>query len=132
MATISGTVGKVTNVSANGDIAHVKSWSLDVAPAELDASSFGSTWRLTDSGVKEWSGSFEALYESGVASQSDLWDRFIAGESVSFYFVVSEESRYEGNIKITSITPSQSHDGLATLNVAFKGTGELVRGPQLP
>jgi hypothetical protein len=122
MATISGTTGRVNTGDA---VANTKSWSLDVPSTELDASTFGISWELTDSGIKEWSGSFEASYESGTSTQTDLWNAFIAGSTLEIDFLMDPANYYTGEIKITSISPSQSHNELGKLTVAFKGTGAL-------
>ena len=88
MALLSGTAGSVVYGGTAGTaIEGMKSWTLDVAVGELDASSFGSTWKLTEGGVKEWSGSAEGNADDGTAMQASAWTALTAGTKVVMLFV---------------------------------------------
>ena len=83
MALLSGTAGSVVYGGTAGTaIEGMKSWTLDVAVGELDASSFGSTWKLTEGGVKEWSGSAEGNADDGTAMQASAWTALTTGTKV--------------------------------------------------
>ena len=128
MAVISGTLGSVRYGGTAGTaIGGLKTWSLDVAAAELDASAFGSTWRETDSGIKEWSGSCEGNYDDTDAFQIALWTALTGGTKVDLAFFVGSGDYYHGSAVITGHSPSQSFDGLGGATFSFKGHGPLTR-----
>lgn len=128
MAVISGTQGSVVYGGTAGTaVGAMKTWSLDVAAAELDASSFGSTWRLTDSGIKEWSGSCEGNYDDTDTYQTSLWTALTGGTKVVMAFYAGTADGLWGTAVITGHSPSQSFDGLAGANFSFKGHGPLTR-----
>lgn len=128
MAVISGTQGSVTYGGTAGTIVGgIKTWSLDVAAAELDASNFGSTWRLTDSGIKEWSGSFEGNYDDTDAQQTTLWTNLTTGAKGVVVFGMGTADYFHGTVVILGHSPSQSFDGLGAGSWNFKGHGPLTR-----
>ena len=128
MAVLSGTAGSVVYGGTAGTIVGgLKTWSLDVAAAELDASNFGSTWRLTDSGIKEWSGSFEGNYDDTDAQQTTLWTNLTTGAKSLVQFVVGTADYFYGTVVMTGHSPSQSFDGLGAGSWNFKGHGPLTR-----
>lgn len=128
MAVISGTQGSVTYGGTSGTlVGGIKTWSLDVAAAELDASNFGSTWRLTDSGIKEWSGSFEGNYDDTDAQQTTMWTNLIGGVKAVMLFGQGTADYFHGTAVITGHSPSQSFDGLGAASWNFKGHGPLTR-----
>lgn len=128
MAVISGTQGSVVYGGTAGTVVGgMKTWSLDVAASELDASSFGSTWRLTDSGIKEWSGSAEGNYDDTDTYQTSLWTALTAGTKTVMMFSVGTADYFYGTAVITGASPSQSFDGLGGMNFSFKGHGPLTR-----
>lgn len=128
MAVLSGTAGSVVYGGTAGTIIlGLKTWSLDVAAAELDASNFGSTWRLTDSGIKEWSGSFEGNYDDTDAQQTTLWTNLTTGVKSLVQFVMGTADYFYGTVVMTGHSPSQSFDGLGAAGWTFKGHGPLTR-----
>lgn len=128
MAVISGTAGTVVYGGTAGTaVANIKTWSLDVAAAELDASAFGSTWKLTDSGIKEWGGSFEGNSDDSDAQQTALWTALTTGAKVVMMLAQGTARRFYGTAVITGDSPSQSFDGLAAESWSIKGHGPLTR-----
>ena len=128
MAVISGTLGSVVyNGTAGTVIGGMKTWSLEVAAAELDASSFGSSWRTTDAGVKEWSGSCEGNYDDTDAQQTAMWTALTAGTKVNMAFYLGTADYFYGTAVLTGYSPSLSFDGLGAANFSFKGHGPLTR-----
>lgn len=128
MGVISGTQGSVVYGGTAGTaVGGMKTWSLDVAAAELDASSFGSTWKLTDSGIKEWGGSFEGNYDDTDTYQTALWTALTGGTKVVMAFYAGTADGFYGTAVITGHAPSQSFDGLAAAGYNFKGHGPLTR-----
>jgi hypothetical protein len=128
MAVISGTMGSVAYGGTAGTVVgNLKTWSLDVAAGELDASAFGSSWRLTDSGIKEWSGSCEGNYDDTDAQQTALWSALTGGTKVIMAFYLGTADYFHGTAVITGHSPSLSFDGLGAANYSFKGHGPLTR-----
>ena len=124
----SGTLGSVLYGGTAGTLIEgLKTWSLDVGAAELDASAFGSSWKRTESGIKEWSGSIEGNAEAG-GQQSALWGALSGGSKVELSFFMGGTAQYyRGTAVITGSGPSQSFDGQGGESFKFKGDGPLVR-----
>ena len=100
MALLSGTAGSVVYGGTAGTaIEGMKSWTLDVAVGELDASSFGSTWKLTEGGVKEWSGSAEGNADDGTAMQASAWTALTAGTKVIMLFATGASDYFHGTAR---------------------------------
>jgi predicted secreted protein len=128
MAVISGTQGSVVYGGTAGTIiAGLKTWSLDIAATELDASNFGSTWKLTESGIKEWSGQVEGNYDDTDAQQTALWTALTAGSKAVVNFYQGTADYFSGTIVVVGHSPSQSFDGLGAGSWSFKGHGPLTR-----
>lgn len=128
MAVLSGTAGSVVYGGTAGTaIEGMKSWTLDVAVGELDASQFGSTWKLTEGGVKEWSGSADGNADDGTAMQASAWTSLTAGTKVVMMFAVGAADYYYGTALITGQSTGSSFDGLATTSYTFKGHGPLTK-----
>ena len=128
MANLSGTAGSVVYGGTAGTaIEGMKSWSLDVAVGELDASSFGSTWKLVEGGIKEWSGSAEGNADDGDLMQSSIWTNLQAGTKVVMVFAMGTARKWSGTALITGSSPSISFDGLGAESYSFTGHGPLTR-----
>lgn len=127
MAVISGTMGSVTSPLNSTGIAGIRNWSLDIGAGDLNASQFGSTWVQTDSGIKEWSGSFEGLFDDTDSIEGAVYSALIAGTKPKCWFYVGPSDHFSGTVVITGAAPAQSHDGLGALSYSFKGHGPLVR-----
>lgn len=128
MAVLSGTAGSVVYGGTAGTaVEGMKSWTLDVAAGELDASNFGSTWKLTEAGIKEWGGSAEGNADDGTAMQQSLWTSLEAGTKVVMLFAMGGSDYRHGTAVITGESTGQSFDGLATVGYTFKGHGPLTK-----
>jgi hypothetical protein len=93
----------------------------------LDASSFGSSWKQTDSGIKEWGGSCEGNYDDTDTFQTSMWTALTGGTKVVMAFYVGTADYFHGTAVILGHTPSQSFDGLGAAAYSFKGHGPLTR-----
>lgn len=121
MAQISGRSGMVM---AAGDIAGIKSWTLDYTVDILDTTDFADSGtspysRTFVPGLSGWSGSFE-----GYKTTSPI----TLGTSSSSITLRLEEdgSRYwEGQAFITGIHANTAVDGIVTYAYDFQGTGDL-------
>jgi len=130
MAVISGTQGSVCHAVVLGivevAITGIKTWSLDVPATILDAGNFGSTWKLTDSGIKEWSGNFEGN-EDTVELDPPLWNYFVTGTKLVLKLAVGPNDFFHGTVLLGQSSSSQSYDGLGAGSWSFTGHGPLTR-----
>lgn len=131
MAVFSGTQGSVvygaTGGTAGTATSGMKTWSLDVAAAILDGSNFGSTWKLTESGIKEWTGSCEGNLDDADAQQTALWNNLTSGTKVVMKFAQGTANYFWGTVVLGGHSPSQSFDGLGAGSWSFTGHGPLTR-----
>ena len=128
MALLSWTAGSVLyGVTAGTAIEGMNSWTLDVAVGELDAILFASTWKLTEGGVKEWSGSAEGNADDGTAMQASAWTALTTGTKVVMLFGLGAADYYHGTALITGQSTGSSFDGLASTSFTFKGHGPLTK-----
>lgn len=128
MAILKGTAGSV--VFSNASLVDgIKTWSLDVAAAELNASDFGRSWSLGDSGVKEWSGSFEGNYDDTDAQQALIWSNMIGGVKGLMLFGMGTLTHFYGTVIMTGHSPAQSFGELGAAGWNFKGHGPLMNLP---
>jgi len=125
MATHSGSEGKV--FVDTGQIAEVKSWSLEVTSDLVDSTTIGSGWRKNHPTIKSWSGSFEAFWDESDKAQSHL----SAGNTVTLnlYPQGDEEGNpyFTGKVIITSVAYKASFDGLVEASFSFTGTDALIQ-----
>lgn len=128
MAVISGTAGSVVYGGTAGTaVEGMKTWSLDVGVGVLDAGSFGSTWKLVEGGIKEWSGSAEGNADDGTAMQASLWTSLTTGTKVIMMFAMNATDYRHGTALITGESTGTSFDGLATTGYTFTGHGPLTK-----
>ena len=123
MAHLSGQAGNVT--IASGDIAGVRSWTLDYAVDMLDTTDFidgaaTNAARTFLPGLSTWSGSFDVVKDS--APQA-------LGTSSTAVAIELEENasiKWTGSVYITGVHATTSADGLVIYTYDFQGTGELT------
>jgi len=127
MATYTGTAGSVVYGGTAGTVVGgMKTWTLDVAAAELDTTAFGSSWKEFDGGVLEWSGSFEGNADETNAMQDLLWTNLAAGSKAIGVFYLGTATAYQGTVVITGQSTGQSFDGIGTKSFSFRGDGPLT------
>ena len=125
MATRKGKEG-VVKIGAN-IVGEVKSFELEVTANEVDTSTLGSSWTKTNSTQNSWSGTMDMFYDPSDLGQPT---RVAVGTivTVSLYYEGSTTGlKYDtGSALITSISISQSFDGMVNQTVAFTGNGALT------
>ena len=113
---------------------HVRSVTLDVAGAELDASTISDDWDVAVLGRKNFSLNIEFL-DDFAASKTDvtLSAAFFAGTAVAFTLkptsgtISSTNPEYQGNVLPNASPVGGSAGDLLVKSVTLKGTGTLTR-----
>jgi hypothetical protein len=129
MAVASGTNGSLS-FGSGGYATAVTAWTLDVAIAELDITSWddassGVIWREFIAGIREYTGTITARLDPAQTVLADI------GSELSATFDVDTEQGtgglgYTGDIIITGITPSVEMEGVSEVSFTFRGAGELT------
>lgn len=141
---LNGRKGRVTVGSDAGEsvILELNSWSLDISADEIDASVFGSEWGKNDVGIKKWSGSASGFLAPGdTTGQCVLQNAFESGDLLSDIKFYAEWSNKAGEVlcyyapnltadpdagvRVTSVSPSVEHNGLAAISFSFSGSGPV-------
>lgn len=124
MATHKGKEG-VVKVGTNV-VGEVKSFSVEITANEVNTSTLGSDWTGTDSTQNSWSGSLELFYDPADSGQGGV----TVGEKVTLELYYEGDSTgldYDtGTALITSVSRSQSFDGMVEQSVNFTGDGALT------
>jgi hypothetical protein len=117
-------------------VAEFASWSLDLSNDEIDTTSFGTTWKKSDVGMRGWSLSAEGHYDptdtNGQGAIEAAWANgslinnvklFIDGTS---YWVPDVTTDSNAGGRVTSYATNQSHDGVAGLSFTLSGSGPIT------
>jgi predicted secreted protein len=92
---------------------------------------FGVTWRAKISGIKDWKGSIQVIYNEETNEAFDLlWDAYNGSSSSSLKLSPKGGStgdyQWSGSVHISEISHEASPDGGAIVaSVSFEGTGTL-------
>ena len=125
MAAVNGIGGNITFASEpqNLDL-NVRSWSLDYVADTLDTTDFTSTGdRTFISGLRSWSGTFEAFLDGTTTPLTNSSDMGISG----IITLQSASGRiYLGTMILSGMHPSVTVDGVNTVTVDFQGTDNLL------
>lgn len=120
--------------------------SLELTAEEVDTSNkmCAGNWNMSLPGKKSFTASAESLLTrlEGAMSFDTLLKKFIAGETLSFFFgdaKVSEETEtggkfdkdtakpnYTGRIMVTSLSLKSTNGQIASSSASFKGVGALT------
>lgn len=124
MATRKGKEGVVRiGTTAVGE---VKSFEVEVTANEVDVSTCGSSWTKTASTQNSWSGTLEMFYDPTDAGQLLV----TVGSLITlnlYYEGATAALKYDsGQALVTSVSRSQSFDGMVNQTVAFTGNGALT------
>lgn len=131
MAYHSGNTGVIKAITTGGTPAatgEVKSFELTINADRVEASSIGTTWKGSISGLKSWEVSLTANYDPSDAAQADL----IEGAEVDLeLFATGETSGYEtfsGTAFVNSVSISVAENEVVSYAVTLTGDGTLTRG----
>jgi hypothetical protein len=107
-------------------VGEVKSFEIETTANEVDVSTLGSAWTKTNSTQNSWSGTMEMFYDNTDAGQIAIAVGSLV--TLNLYYEGSTAGlKYDtGSALITSISRSQSFDGMVNQTVAFTGNGTLT------
>lgn len=116
-----GNCGAVNYVTTGTEVTGIKSWTLDVVRDIVESTAFDSDSVAEYLGtLSRWSGTFEG-YKTGVPIE-------LHGgiDLIELMETDTSTHKWEGNVIITGLTASSSHDGIVTYAYTFQGTGVLT------
>ena len=116
-AAISGLAGSCT-IGGTGTL-YFRSWSVDFTQAAVDVTSFGDAERTKVPGMREWSGSAEAIADDTLVAE-------LPNSTQTVTLNADATRKYSGTAVITGVSPATIVDGESTVTVSFEGTGDLV------
>ena len=105
----------------------LKSWSLTVGAATVDASSIGDAWDAFLAGSKNWKGQATAMFDATDAGQADL----VEGASVTLNLypigVTAGNKYFTGTAIVSEVQHSASRNSVIEVQFSFQGNGALSR-----
>jgi hypothetical protein len=100
-------------------------WTLDIGVEDVDTSALGETWRSHITGIQEWSGTYEVLTATGIAS-STLGGIGVGEAPASATFTLGTGDVFSGTIMITNVsTTAATGSGPTTMTFTFVGSDTL-------
>ena len=110
-------------------IARVSDWTLDREVENIEITAMGSTSREYCQKFQNWNASFSTSLVTTDPGQEALWAATDTAVAIKVYpnGEATGEYVYEGNAIVESISKSGSNDGVVTMSVSLRGTGDLVQ-----
>ena len=134
LGTMSGRYAKVVKAAAT--IVGMGTWTIPISLDEIDATSFGSTWKKTDVGFSGWTASFNGYYDTGdTTGQGALQTAAIAGTLITdIKFYVDSTSYWTpdtttdagAGCRITSLEMTFDKADIGRISYTVAGTGPLA------
>ena len=134
MPTMSGRNASVKLGSAV--IVGMGTWTIPITLDEIDATSFGSTWKKTDVGFSGWTASFNGFYDTAdTTGQGALKTAAIAGTLLTdLRFYVDSTSYWcpdlttdsAAGCRITSLEMTFDKADVGRISYSVAGTGPLT------
>jgi hypothetical protein len=124
-------------VIASPSVAQTRQWTATPTMQILETTVQGQTHRTRRTGLVEWEGTFEALFDYGDPSQASLLDRYTQakpdGSVVGLSFVVSPDGPMVlgGPAVLTTLAIASPGQELVTVTATFQSTGLLLATPIL-
>ena len=133
MATYTGENGKVEITAEDSagtvTVAEVRSWTVEHTKDVIEDTVMGDAARTYKSGLHQFSGSMEVVYDDGHTAASNAFDPAQDGAlNVEFYPNSTSGEKFSGSVIVTSVSRTASFDDLVTATVNFQGTGALTIG----
>jgi len=133
MATFTGENGQVdiTHEDTAGltTIAEVRSWTVEHTKDVIEDTVMGDAARTYKSGLHQFTGSMEVIYDSDHTAASNAFDPSNDGAlSVEFHTTAPSGGgqKFSGSVVVTSVSRTASFDDLITATVNFQGSGALT------
>ena len=129
MATYTGENGTVKlgdDSAGEVAIAEVRSWTVEHTKDVIEDTVMGDSARTYKSGLHQFTGSMEVVYDDGHTAASDAFRPDNDGDLfVEFFPSTSSGEKFSGKVIVTSVSRSASYDDLITCSVSFQGTGPM-------
>lgn len=126
MATFKGKDG-VVKVGSNA-IGEIRNFSVEESADTIEDTSMGDTARTYVDSLTQFTASIDALFDDTDTAQTAL----TIGSTATFSFLPEGDSsgKYSlsGSGIVTSISRSQSYDGLVEISFSLQGSGALTIG----
>lgn len=138
-AAVPGFLAKVAVSTDGGSVYNVvgelRDVTLTLEADEIDATSKDSAgWREFIEGLKQWSGSAEALYLEANVAQDALYNALINRTLVKLRFRPKGDQvgfkQFIGDAVITGFEPGLPTDDAIANAITFRGTGALTQSTQ--
>ncbi|MCK9357179.1 MAG: hypothetical protein M0R22_08575 [Dehalococcoidia bacterium] len=125
---IAGAFYLVTSGGTIGEIANIRSWSIDLTANEVDVSGFsGNGWADSVGSLKKWTATVEGSWNySATSGMDDVWDSFGDYVDVRFYIDQANTAYFSGTAAVVGLTPSTAVDAAATFSATLSGMGALT------
>ena len=132
-----GSSGAIALGSGDGtNIAQVTSWNVTETVDNIEVTHMGQSWRRYCAGLREFEGSFEAIYDGNNQGQG-AGNPIKAGNTYTFhgYFegadadttqALDTDHKLSGPIMITSVEYTVEFDDLIRITANFVGNGKLT------
>ena len=129
MATYTGENGAVkigADSAGEAAIAEVRSWTVEHTKDVIEDTVMGDAARTYKSGLHQFTGTMEVVYDSGHTAASDAFRPDVdSALYIEFYPNSSAGEKFTGQVIVTSVSRTASYDDLVTASVSFQGTGPL-------
>jgi len=129
MATYTGENGtvKLGNDSVGESaIAQVRSWTVEHTKDVIEDTVMGDAARTYKSGLHQFTGSMEVVYDDGHTGASDAFNPSVDTDLfIEFFPNTSSGEKFTGKVIVTSVSRTASYDDLVSATVSFQGTGVL-------
>lgn len=122
---IDGSFKIAADGSAPAVVKGVKEWTVDLQAEAPDVTGFDSGgWRQTVKGLKSWSGTLTASWDTDATGTGSVLDLFNAEADVELYLDATR--KITGNIVINSFSVRNSVEGAPEISINFSGDGAPV------
>lgn len=134
VTTGAGTATAVTfTPGAVAKLAHCAGWDIDIKADNVDATDHDTIgWKDFLDGLREWSGTIDAMYFTDDPTQLELIDAMLSGSiDVAGEFRPLDKAgaaNYSGTIRLTGAKMSAKGSTAQAINLTFQGRGALTRG----
>ena len=119
--------GKNGALSVNGtNVAQLTSWTITENVDTVECTHMGATWKDYVPGIREWEGSFEAIYDG---ADQGLASALATGSTVAIVAYPADGDslhKFSGNAIVTSIEHSADMEDVIRVSGSFTGTGALT------
>ena len=124
MACFNGKSGALAVGTEN--IAQLTSWTITENVDTVECTYMGANWKTYMAGIREWEGSFEAIYDG---ADQGLTTALATGQEVTInaYFESADtDHKLSGTVIITSIEHTAELEDVIRVSGSFTGTGAMT------